>query len=100
MKQLKIEYTAFDYKDFVPNNSFFRELSRQITPKIVTLITDNTLHDVLADLICLSVYPDSYISPAFQDGRNFMLMDISSKSSSLIIGKVIVSWYVPSKCKI
>ncbi len=40
MRNIKIEYTAFDYKDFVPNYSFFKELSRQITPQIAKLITN------------------------------------------------------------
>ena len=100
MRKIKIEYTAFDYKEIPPNKSFFAELSRQITPKIVKLVVNNAVCEILPDLICLSVIPDSYGLPAYQDGINSMRMNISSRSTSLIICEVFILWYVTPKYRI
>lgn len=100
MRKLKLEYTAFNYGDKIPSNSFFNELSGQLTPRIENLIANETLRDNLAKLICLSVDTDSYMCPIYQDGMNYMQMNIASLSASLIICKFTVSWHNDIKRRI
>lgn len=93
MKNLKVEYTAVDFKEKNPDNVFFKELSRQITPKINALITDEHLRDSLNKLISISIDNYWYTSPMFLDGVNYMLLNISALSSPLVICSFGVLWY-------
>ena len=48
MRKLKVEYTAFDYKEINPSDTFFGELSRQLTPKIRYMVKDVILRENLS----------------------------------------------------
>ena len=100
MRKLTIEYTAFDYKDKMPSESFFKELSKQLTNGIASLIDDELLRDNLARLICIRVEPNSYMSPRFQDGLNSMRMDLSAFSAPLVICRLIVYWRTNTNCRL
>lgn len=92
MRNLKVEYTALDYKDRKPSAAFLKELSGQLTPKITNLITDEILQENISKLVCLTLVPASYMKVQCQTDVKHMLMKISSLSAPLGICELIVFW--------
>lgn len=90
MKNLKVEQTAFDYKDKKPASWFLKELSKQCTPKIKKLIVSDNLRNVLTDFVCLTFDPGSYMSLPCR--KNVMTMCLSSRSAAFNVCDIVVSW--------
>lgn len=92
MKRLKVEYTAFDFQDYSPRKSFFDDLSRKLTPRILDAITVEDIRNNATKVVCLSIDINSYLSPKFLNGTNSMRMNIAGYSAPLIICTVEVFW--------
>ena len=93
MERLKVEYTAFDYREHPPSKSFFKQLSHQITPRVLDVITDREIKASAVKACCLSIDVNSYLSPHFINGTNSMQINIAGYSAPLIICTIEVLWW-------
>ena len=93
---LKVERTAFDYRDKTPAAWFLKVLSKQVTPQIKKLIVEDTLRDHLSDLICLTLDPESYME--LHSEKSAMRMILSSRSAAFNICNIDISWSVEMGC--
>lgn len=99
MKNLKVDYTdtAFAYKDKVPSDAFFKELSKQLTAKVVNLINDEVLRINSSKLICFSMEKDSYTEIQYRSNPNCMHLELMSLLDALVLCKFIVRWYTDTQ---